>query len=178
MSEPTAAANTQEPTLHIDVYEAWWIRVSLIVMVVFGLAIGISSFAYGFQVPGVGGRIDPTKLDAPGSPFAQPGIRELAPGKYEAYVVAQVWAFNPNPITVPAGSEVTFFVTSRDIQHGFKVMDTNINMMVLPGQISTLKTRFDTPGTHNLICHEYCGVNHHIMFGQIVVEPAPESASQ
>ena len=118
----------------------------------------------------------PTTWTLAGSPFAEPGLRELAPGRYEAYIVAQAWAFNPATITVPQGADVTFYVTSRDIQHGFKVVDTNINMMVLPGQISTLRRTFDTPGTYNIICHEYCGIAHHTMYGQIIVEP-PDGAA-
>jgi cytochrome c oxidase subunit 2 len=104
------------------------------------------------------------------SPWAEPGLREIAPGKYEAYVLAQIWLFTPNEIRVPAGSEVTFYVTSKDVQHGFKISNTNINMMVLPGQVSKLTAHFDKPGTYNIICHEYCGVGHHTMFGQIIVE--------
>jgi cytochrome c oxidase subunit II len=48
---------------------------------------------------------------------------------------------------------------------------------VLPGQISTLKTRFDVPGAYDFICHEYCGQLHHTMYGRIIVEdPAAEQA--
>ncbi len=177
MSEPTAYVEHSSESLHVDRYEAWWIRITLLVIVVMILAIVVSSFAYGIQLPGVAGRIDPNTLDEPGSPFAEPGLRELAPGKYEAYMVAQAWAFTPGLITVPAGSEVTFYATSRDIQHGLKIVDTNVNFMVLPGQISTLKATFNSPGTHNIICHEYCGIAHHTMFGQIIVEAAPEAAS-
>jgi cytochrome c oxidase subunit 2 len=172
VSEHNAATEPElEGSLHIERWEGIWVRVSLVLLVIFVVAITIAAVAYNIQVPGVGGRIDPNALDAPGSPFANPGVRELAPGKYEAHVVAQAWAFDPNPIVIPQGSEVTFYVTSRDIQHGFKIQDTNINMMILPGQISTLRTVFNEPGTFNIICHEYCGIAHHTMYGQLIVEP-------
>ena len=32
--------------------------------------------------------------------------------------------------------------------------------------------RFDEPGEYLLICHEYCGLGHHMMYGRIIVEPA------
>lgn len=172
MSEHNAATEpAQEVSLHVERWERIWVRISVVLLVIFVIAITIAAVAYNIQVPGVGGRVDPNALDAPGSAFANPGVRELAPGKYEAHVVAQAWAFNPNPIVVPQDAEVTFYVTSRDIQHGFKIQDTNINMMVLPGQISTLRTVFHTPGTYNIICHEYCGIAHHTMFAQLIVEP-------
>jgi cytochrome c oxidase subunit 2 len=174
MSEHAAptADHPAEESLHVEWWEGLWIRISLVVIVIFVGAITVAALAGNIQVPGVGGRVDPNALDAPGSPFANPGVRELAPGRYEVYVVSQAWAFDPNPIVVPEDSRVTFYVTSRDIQHGFKVVDTNINMMVLPGQISTLTAVFDKPGTYNILCHEYCGIAHHTMYGQIIVEPA------
>lgn len=177
MSHQAPTAGIPEPDIHIDRYEGLWMRITLIVIVIFVVAVTVASLAFNIVVPGVAGRVDPNNLNAPGNPFATPGVRELAPGKFEAYVVAQAWFFTPNPITVPEDSEVTFYVTSRDIQHGFKVVDTNINFMVLPGQISTLTAVFDTPGTYNIICHEYCGLGHHTMYGQVVVEPAGGAAA-
>jgi cytochrome c oxidase subunit 2 len=157
--------------MHVDKYEQAWIRLSLFVLVVFILAVFTTSVVNGIKLPTVVQRVDPKTVTTPGvSPWAEPGLREIAPGKYEAYVLAQIWLFTPNEIRVPAGSEVTFYVTSKDVQHGFKISNTNINMMVLPGQVSKLTAHFDKPGTYNIICHEYCGVGHHTMFGQIIVE--------
>jgi cytochrome c oxidase subunit 2 len=97
-------------------------------------------------------------------------------------MTAQVWSFTPAEIRLPVGAEVTFYVTARDVLHGFKIAETNINMMVLPGQVSTLKAVFEKPGTYNLICHEYCGaggptIGHHTMYGQIIVEGGAETAA-
>ncbi|MCB0065483.1 MAG: cytochrome c oxidase subunit II [Caldilineaceae bacterium] len=171
----TGSVESNLPNLHVDRYEAAWIRISVIVLVIFTIFVALSGFAWGIQLPGVYQRIDPATLNDAGSPFAEPGLRELAPGKYEAYMTAQVWSFSPSEIRIPVGSEVTFYVTSRDVQHGFKIMETNVNMMVLPGQISTLKATFEEAGTYNLICHEYCGaggptIGHHTMYAQIFVE--------
>ncbi len=145
-------------------------RISAGILAIFFLAITLAGYASSYHVVGAYERIDPTKLYEPGSPFADPAVRELAPGKYEAYIRAQIWQFTPNEIHIPVGSQVTFYVTSQDVEHGFKVEETNVNMMILPGQISTLTTRFTKPGTYNFICHEYCGQLHHTMFGKIVVE--------
>ncbi len=169
------------PDLHIDRYEAGWMRIAFFVIVVFVIAVVISSVSYGVQVPGVTARIDPAAVMTPPSPFADPQLREIAPGKYELYVRAQTWSFIPldplNPLRLPTGSEVTFYATSLDVQHGFKIIGTNVNMMVLPGQISSLKTRFEQPGTYDVVCHEYCGsggtmIGHHTMYGRIIIEDA------
>lgn len=84
-------------------------------------------------------------------------------------MIAQVFLFTPNEIEVPAGSEVTFILTSRDVIHGFKIVGTSVNMMVVPGQISKLTVRFDRPGEHLIVCHEYCGSGHHVMSGKVIV---------
>jgi cytochrome c oxidase subunit 2 len=174
-SEPNSDEQNTSSELHVDRYEAGWIRASVIMMTIFLGAVITASVAYGIQVPGAYSRIKPEEVMAKGSPFADPGVHELAPGKYEAYIRAATWSFTPNEIHVPVGSTVTFYATSIDVQHGFKIMDTNINMMILPGQISTLTAHFDKPGTYNLICHEFCGAasptyGHQTMYGQIFVE--------
>ena len=157
--------------MHVNRYEKFWIILSSLLLVVFAAAVATSSVAYGIQVPAPEQRVDPRVVATPGnSPFGEPGLRELAPGKYEAYILAQAWSYSPKEIRVAVGSTVTFYLTSRDVQHGFKLEGTNINMMVLPGQVSKLTTTFDKPGTYPFICHEYCGVGHQSMFGQLIVE--------
>jgi cytochrome c oxidase subunit 2 len=164
--------------IHVDRYEQAWIRITILILVAFIGAVIVAGVASGIQVPSAYQRVDPKTLSEPGSPWAEPGLRELAPGKYEAYVLSQIWSFVPNEIRIPAGSEVTFYVTSRDVQHGFKIVDTNINMMVLPGQVGKLKATFDKPGTYNIICHEYCGTLHHTMYAQIIVEDPSGAAAE
>lgn len=158
--------------MHVHMYEKWWLASSVVVLAVFAVAIGLSGFAAGIQVPVPEARVDPNTVAKMG-PFAEPGLRELAPGRYEAYIRAEAnpWKFRPNEIRVPVGSTVTFYLTSADVQHGFKLQDTNINVMVLPGQVSKLTYTFDTPGKFPFICHEYCGVGHQNMYGAIIVEP-------
>ncbi len=158
--------------IHVHTYEKWWIAFTIIMLVAFTAAIGLSAFVTGIQVPAPEARVDP-KTVAQTPPFDNPGLRELAPGKYEAYIVAQAspWKFYPSEIRVPLGSTVTFFVVSVDVQHGFRVQDTNVNMMVLPGQVSKLTATFDKAGEFPYVCSEYCGVGHQNMFGKVIVEP-------
>ncbi|HRQ42533.1 MAG TPA: cytochrome c oxidase subunit II [Chloroflexota bacterium] len=161
--------------MQIDTRERNYIGISVLLMLIFATALMVSAFAYGIQVPVPYERVDPNTVATPGaSPWGDPvneRVRELAPNKYEAYILAQTWVFLPNKVTVPKGSTVTFYVTSKDVQHGFNIQGTNINMMVLPGQVSTLTATFDKPGTYNVVCNEYCGVGHQTMYATIVVEP-------
>ncbi|GAB4273624.1 MAG: ba3-type cytochrome C oxidase subunit II [Candidatus Promineifilaceae bacterium] len=160
--------------MHVDRREKIYIIFSIIMLVTFATTLGVSAFVSGFQVPQPVEVVDPRTVATPGvSPFGDPveeRVRELAPNRYEAYILAQTWSFLPREIRVPVGSTVTFYVTSKDVQHGFILEKTNINMMVLPGHISKLTATFDEPGTYNFVCDEYCGVGHHTMYGQLIVE--------
>ncbi len=157
-------------TIHIDVYERGWIVVSLVLLIAFGVAVGVAGFALGIQVPSPEQRVDPRTVATQG-PWAEPGLRELAPGKYEAYILARTWQFIPDEVVVPVGSRVTFYVTSVDVVHGFKVQGTNLNVMVIPGQVSRLSVTFERPGEYPIVCTEYCGAGHAAMFAKVVVEP-------
>jgi cytochrome c oxidase subunit 2 len=106
-------------------------------------------------------------------PFDQPGMVQTGPNRFEVRMVAGIWSFTPNEVRVPAGSTVTFVVTSRDVVHGLHVDRHNVNVMLLPGQIARVTARFDRPGEYPFICHEYCGVAHHTMWGKVIVEGRP-----
>lgn len=167
----SAPESTEHPQMHIDATERAWIRVAIVILVIFAVAVTIAGFMLGIQVPTEEQRVNPQTLqDAP--PWSEPGIREIVPGEqYEVYIVAKRFLYEPNTVELPVGAEVTFYVTSTDVQHGFKIEDTNVNFMVIPGEVSTLRTTFREAGTYDYICTEYCGLGHAVMFGSIVVTP-------
>lgn len=137
-------------------------------LAVFLVLLGVAAFADNINPPSGSQQIDPAKI-AQTPPFDKPGLRKLPDGSYEAYYVAQVFSFNPNVLTVPAGSKVTFYVTSPDVVHGFFIAHTDVNMMAVPGWVNSQTHTFKTPGTYLLICHEYCGLGHQDMFAKIEV---------
>ena len=160
----------------IYLYELAWILPSFAIPVGMLVALVITAFGAGVHLPTAVGRIDPTKVDQT-PPFDRPGIVETAPGVYEVHMTAQIWSFAPNEIRVPAGATVHFWATSKDVVHGLMIphglpeeRHTNVNVMLLPGQIAHVVTRFDTPGEYPIICHEYCGIAHHTMAGKVIVE--------
>ena len=156
--------------MHIDPYERNWIKILIGFLAFFVVMITIAGLALGIQVPTDEGRVNPNELDS-ALPWSEPGLREIVPGEeYEVYVVARRFSFDPRDITVPKGAKVTFWATSADVQHGFALEGTNVNMMVIPGQVSKLAATFDVPGEYNFICHEYCGLGHAVMYGTLTVE--------
>lgn len=165
---PSSDPPSEKLTMGIDPYERNWMRLSIVLLVAFFATVSIAGFAMGFQVSGVDAEVDPrTVLDS--EPWSEPGLREVADGEYQAYVVAQTWAFQPAVLEIPVGSTVEIYVTSPDLQHGFKITDTNVNMMVVPGQVSKLTYTFDEVGEYPYICTEYCGQGHAAMWGTVKV---------
>lgn len=164
--------------MEIHRFEKLWLVGALLLIVGF-----IGTVAYGAVGPGVamvsdsGGQLDHDAI-ANGNynetSFKSPGVRKVGDNEYTVHVVSQQFLFRPGtnePIRVPQGAEVTFYVASADVVHGFEVVGTNVNTMVIPGQSAQFTTRFDETGEYGLVCHEYCGSGHHTMAGQIVVVP-------
>jgi len=156
----------------VYLYELAWILPSIAIPVGMLVALIVSAFGMGIHLPGDAGRVDPTKV-AETAPFNRPGVVELGPARYEVRMVGQVWAFEPREVRVPAGSTVTFLATSKDVVHGLLIPGVNVNVMLLPGQVTRATARFDRPGEYLMLCHEYCGLAHQIMEGKIIVEPKP-----
>lgn len=169
--EPGNEPVTSSESLHIDWWESLWIRISIGVLIIFTAGVFFASTQLGIQVPGAHMRIDPRTVNDPAkSPFADPQVKMVADGEYEAYIRSQIWLFTPSEIHIPVGAKLTMYITSQDVQHGFKIDRTNVNVMVLPGQVSKMSHTFTKTGVYNFICQEYCGVGHHTMFGRIIVE--------
>ncbi len=75
------------------------------------------------------------------------------------------WSMTPE--TVPAGAEVSFEVTSADVNHGFGVYDPQGELLgsvqAMPGYTNEMVLRLDEPGSYLVSCLEFCGVKHHEM---------------
>jgi cytochrome c oxidase subunit 2 len=163
----------QKLSMGIDPYERNWMRLSVVLLFVFFATVSVAGFAMGFQLNGAESEVDPrTVLDT--EPWASPGLRQISDDQFEAFVVSKTWAFEPRELEVPVGATIDIYVTSPDLQHGFKVTDTNINMMVVPGQVSKVTYTFEEVGEFPYICHEYCGRGHAAMFGVVNVVSAAE----
>jgi cytochrome c oxidase subunit 2 len=92
-----------------------------------------------------------------------------ADGSVTVRAVGQQFSFTPQCILVPAGTPVTFRATSSDVVHGFLIDHTNINAMLVPGYVSILPAKFDTPGEHPMPCQEFCGMGHEGMWAKVKV---------
>lgn len=164
----SGAGHTSKAETRAEQYEKAFLLLTAVMLVLFLGALFYAAFAMGVGLPGRAGELDPKAVRTT-APFDEPGVREVAPGRYEAVVLGSAWRFTPATVEVPAGATVTFRATSADVIHGFHIEGTRVNVMLIPGQVTEVTYTFREPGTHLLICHEYCGVGHHQMGGEIVV---------
>ena len=155
--------------MHIHRYEKLWLSIGLVILAFFIATLSIAALSEGFVPPSDDQSIDPTKV-AQTPPFDHPGLRKVGDHAYEAYYVAHIFAYDPATITVPVGSRVTFYVTSTDVEHGFSIPATAVNMMVTPGWVNSLSHTFKEAGTFLLVCNEYCGAGHQTMAAKVVVQ--------
>ncbi|MEX2356122.1 MAG: cytochrome c oxidase subunit II [Thermaerobacterales bacterium] len=157
--------------MDIDRYERAWIYISAGTLFVLLMTLLYSVYFLGINLDAEAGVVDPATVTTQ-PPFDEPGVFETAPGHYRVVMIARTWSFEPQEVRVPAGSTVTFLVTSLDVIHGLRVPHTTINRMIIPGQAAQVTHRFDDPGEFALFCHEYCGIGHHRMDGRVIVEQA------
>jgi len=161
----------------VEVFERGWMVFALAMLLLFTGLILHAILTHGAQIAAVERRAPPAEILA-SARFAQPGLFQVGPNQFELSVIAQAFSFVPNEVVVPAGAEITFFLTSRDVLHSYQVQFTTINVNLIPGEVATLRYTFQEPGEHLVICGQYCGLGHHTMLGRIVVVSPEEFAAQ
>ncbi|MFC6864909.1 cytochrome c oxidase subunit II [Halomicroarcula sp. GCM10025817] len=171
--------------MQVHNFEKIWLGAAILLIVGFIATISYGTVGAGISmVDDSGGQISAQAVQNgnTGTQFDDPGVVQASEDRVVVYVVAQQFQFRPGsgdtPIRVPADTRVTFKVTSADVVHGFSIAETNINTMVIPGQVAEVTAVFDETGTYGLVCHEYCGAAHHTMGGSVEVVPKDQYEPQ
>lgn len=155
--------------MHIHRLEKIWLIIGIAMLFLFLAVIGAGAFAMGMQPPTSHHHaIDPDRVtETP--PFDNPGLVPAGDNEYDVHMVAYAFGYQPEKLEVPAGAKLNFHITSSDVVHGFQITGTNVNMMVMPGEINQLSYTFDKPGEYLVLCNEYCGAGHEFMSTTIIV---------
>jgi cytochrome c oxidase subunit 2 len=156
--------------MNVPFYERLWMWAAGALIVAFVATVLVTGIGGALQPPSHVETIDPAQVFKDPR-FAHPGVTTDSTGA-TVVAVAMMFAFNPSVIRVPAGKPVTFRMTSADVTHGFLVVGTNANTMLVPGYVSQFTTVFRQPGEYLIVCHEYCGLGHHLMSAKLIVEEA------
>jgi cytochrome c oxidase subunit 2 len=106
-------------------------------------------------------------------------------GALEIYVVAKQWMWkfqHPsgereiNDLHVPVDTPIKLTMISQDVIHSLFLPELRIKQDVLPGRYTTLWFKANETGTFALRCTQFCGTNHAVMGGHLIVMPQSEYA--
>jgi cytochrome c oxidase subunit 2 len=96
----------------------------------------------------------------------------------EVHVIGKQWMWKLehlqgkreiNQLHAPLGQTVKLVMTSQDVIHSFFMPAFRIKEDVLPGRYTTQWFKATKLGTYRIFCAQYCGTNHALMIGQVIV---------
>jgi len=155
--------------MKVDLYEKIWMWGVAVMLSLFFISTAIAAVRDSIHPPSHVETIDPARVMADAR-FRAPGVSVDGDGRVQARIIGMTFAWLPAELTVPAGTPITIRVTSMDVTHGFEIVRTDGQTMVLPGYVSQFTTQFDE-GDYLVTCNEYCGVGHHTMAAKLHVVP-------
>jgi cytochrome c oxidase subunit II len=87
-------------------------------------------------------------------------------------IVAERFSFSPSEFRVKAGAPVEITLRSDDTDHGFRILDTDINVRIPKRGKGPLTVTFQppAPGRYTFECSHVCGAGHAFMRGTIIVQ--------
>lgn len=101
----------------------------------------------------------------------------------EIYIVGKQWMWKAqhpegqdeiNELHVPVNRPVRLIMTSQDVIHSFYIPAFRVKQDVLPGRYTSIWFEATKPGTYHLFCAEFCGTDHSVMGGSVIVMPQAE----
>jgi len=109
-------------------------------------------------------------------------LKKAPAGAMKVKVVARQWSWlfeyetgmKSNELKVPLGRPVQLSLTSEDVIHGFYAPAFRIKQDVVPGMVNSLWFQPTEIGTFDVLCTQYCGLQHAKMLTKIVVLPVDE----
>jgi cytochrome c oxidase subunit 2 len=107
------------------------------------------------------------------------------PAATPVFVVAKQWMWKAEhrngrrevgELHLPLGRPVRIVLASQDVIHSFFVPDFRIKQDAVPGRYTSIGFTPSKAGEYRLYCAEYCGTEHAMMTGRVVVLPPNEYA--
>ena len=155
--------------MKIDLYERVWLWGVGGMLVLFFGSLANAAVRHGFHPPSHVETIDPKKVFQ-NPMFRRQGVTIDADGAVHVSVVGMMYVWLPAELVLPAETPITFHLTAVDVIHGFQIVRTNGQSMVIPGYVSQFTTSFKA-GDYLIACNEYCGIGHHTMASKLKVVP-------
>jgi cytochrome c oxidase subunit 2 len=109
-------------------------------------------------------------------------LKKVPQGAMTVKVIARQWSWlfqyengaQDTELRVPVGKPVKLTLTSQDVIHGFYAPAFRIKQDAVPGMTTYLWFQPTEVGTFDVLCSQYCGLEHAHMFTKIVALPQEE----
>jgi cytochrome c oxidase subunit 2 len=97
---------------------------------------------------------------------------EAPPAPLVVQVTAERFSFSPSEVKSKSGVPIEFVLRSDDTDHGFRILETDIDVRIPKRGKGTATVRFTPPrpGTYTIECSHVCGAGHSFMRATIVVK--------
>lgn len=100
------------------------------------------------------------------------------PDTLDLYVIGKQWMWKVqhpdgqrevNTMHIPVNQPVKVTMTSQDVIHSFYIPDFRIKQDALPGRYTSIWFEATKLGEYHILCAEYCGTEHALMVGKVIV---------
>jgi cytochrome c oxidase subunit 2 len=87
-------------------------------------------------------------------------------------ITAERFSFTPSEFRVKADAPVEIRLRSDDTDHGFRILETDINVTIPKRGKGVATVRFQAPGAGRYVfeCSKLCGAGHSFMRGTLIAE--------
>lgn len=160
----------------LDRYEKSWLIVAFVWCLVLTAMMPIWFYMGRQNVPTTTYRVTPEEFAQIVTDFTaqhqvgdQNGVPivEAPPGS-DIYLWARQWQWFPI-LQMKKGETYRLHISSTDVQHGFSLQPTNLNLQIIPGYDYVATITPTQSGEFSIICNEFCAIGHHLMTGKIIV---------
>jgi plastocyanin len=84
---------------------------------------------------------------------------------------ASLWEWKLSQTEFKAGTPIHFSVLSKEGVHGFKIVGTDVNLIIAPNEdVKNVTWTPDKPGEYTIKCSQFCGEGHSTMETKIIVK--------
>jgi cytochrome c oxidase subunit 2 len=109
-------------------------------------------------------------------------LRNPPPDAMKVKVTARQWSWlfeyengvRVSDLRVPVGKPVLLLLTSQDVIHSFYLPAFKVKQDVVPGMETRLWFQPNVAGTYEVLCAEYCGLQHSYMLTKVAALPEGE----
>jgi len=110
-------------------------------------------------------------------------MRNVPPDAMVVKVTGKMWLWHfeyankktsDTLLYLPVGKNVKFELASADVIHSFYVPAFRVKEDCVPNRTNFMWFNATQVGTYDILCAEYCGMNHSYMLGKVLIVPEHE----